>query len=259
MTFGGTMSDEHVRLALDAPLATITLNRPDKLNALTPEMLARLEGIAAQLERDETVRVVLLRGEGRAFCVGADIHAWSALEPLQMWRQWIRDGHRIFARVARLPQPVIAAVHSFAFGGGLELALAADLRIVSEETMLALPEVTLATVPGWGGTERLPALIGAGRAKRMVFSGERIDAAVAERWGLAEEVVPADALLERAEELATTIAQNAPAAVQLAKQIMDGDPVALEGLAGALSATTQDAREGLAAFRERRTPHFTGE
>ena len=253
------MADDPVRLTLEAPLATITLNRPDKLNALTPGMLARLEEIAAQLEQERTVRVVLLNGEGRAFCVGADIHAWAALEPLQMWRQWIRDGHRVFERLARLPQPVIAAVHGFAFGGGLELALAADLRILAEETMLALPEVTLATVPGWGGTQRLPAAIGSGRAKRMIFTGERIDASTAERWGLAEEVVPADHLEARSRELAATIARNAPAAVQLAKQIIDGGPAVLEGLAGALAATTQDAQEGLAAFRERRAPVFTGE
>ena len=253
------MSDDLVRLTIEAPLAAITLNRPDKLNALTPPMLARLEAIAAQLEQERSVRAVLLTGEGRAFCVGADIHAWTALEPLQMWRQWIRDGHRVFDRIARLPQPVIAAVHGFAFGGGLELALAADLRILAEGTMLALPEVTLATVPGWGGTQRLPAVIGAARAKRMVFTGERIDAQTAQRWGLAEEIAPADQLLTRVHELAATIARNAPAAVQLAKQVIDGGPVVLEGLAGALAATTQDAQEGLAAFRERRPPEFTGE
>lgn len=253
------MSDEHILLAVDAPVAVVTLNRPDKLNALTPAMLARLESVAAQLERDDRVRVVLLRGEGRAFCVGADIHAWTALQPLQMWRQWIRDGHRVFERIARLPQPVIAAVHGFAYGGGLELALAADLRIASEETAMALPEVTLATVPGWGGTQRLPAAIGAGRAKRMIYTGERIDAATAERWGLVEEIAPADELDVRARELASAIARNSPAAVQLAKHVIDGGAVALEGLAGALSATTHDAQEGLAAFRERRPPHFTGE
>ena len=252
------MTDEHVQLTVESPLAVVTLNRPDKLNALTPVMLARLEEIAAQLEQDGSVRVVLLEGEGRAFCVGADIHAWAALEPVQMWRQWIRDGHRVFDRIARLPQPVIAAVHGFAFGGGLELALAADLRIVTEETVMALPEVTLATAPGWGGTQRLPAAVGLGRAKRMVFTGERIDAITAERWGLVEEVIPTDQLDARARELAATIARNAPIAVQLAKQVMDGGPVALEGLAGALSATTQDAQEGLAAFRERRAPEFTG-
>ena len=104
------MPDEHILLTVDAPIAVVTLNRPDKLNALTPDMLARLEAVAAQLEQDGRVRVVLLRGEGRAFCVGADIHAWTALQPLQMWRQWIRDGHRAFERIARLPQPVIAAL-----------------------------------------------------------------------------------------------------------------------------------------------------
>ncbi|MFN2202863.1 MAG: enoyl-CoA hydratase/isomerase family protein [Caldilineaceae bacterium] len=253
-----TPTEPQIRLAVEGPIATITLARADKLNALTPAMLASLEEIATELEQDDTVRVVLLRGEGRAFCVGADIHAWTALEPQQMWRLWIRNGHRVFERVARLPQPVIAAVHGFAFGGGLELAMAADIRIAAEGTAFALPEVTLATVPGWGGTQRLPAKIGLGRAKRMVYTGERIDAQTAERWGLVEEVVPADRLVERVQELAATIARNAPLAVQLAKQVMSGDSIALEAMAGALAATTEDAKEGLAAFRERRTPQFTG-
>ena len=253
-----TPTEPQIRLAVEGPIATITLARADKLNALTPAMLASLEEIATELEQDDTVRVVLLRGEGRAFCVGADIHAWTALEPQQMWRLWIRNGHRVFERVARLPQPVIAAVHGFAFGGGLELVMAADIRITAEGTAFALPEVTLATVPGWGGTQRLPAKIGLGRAKRMVYTGERIDAQTAERWGLVEEVVPADRLVERVQELAATIARNAPLAVQLAKQVMSGDSIALEAMAGALAATTEDAKEGLAAFRERRTPQFTG-
>jgi enoyl-CoA hydratase/carnithine racemase len=253
-----TATEPQIRYAVEGPIATITLARADKLNALTPAMLASLEEIATELEQDDTVRVVLLRGEGRAFCVGADIHAWTALEPQQMWRLWIRNGHRVFERVARLPQPVIAAVHGFAFGGGLELVMAADIRIAAEGTAFALPEVTLATVPGWGGTQRLPAKIGLGRAKRMVYTGERIDAQTAERWGLVEEVVPADRLVERVQELAMTIARNAPLAVQLAKQVMSGDSIALEAMAGALAATTEDAKEGLAAFRERRTPQFTG-
>jgi len=245
-----TDTEGTVLFASDGPIATITLNRPAKLNAIDPAMLTQLDAIVADLERARDVRVVLLTGAGeRAFCVGADINAWSALAPLEMWRQWIRDGHRVFARVARLPQPVIAVLSGHAFGGGLELAF---------------PEVKLATVPGWGGTQRLPALVGASRAKRMIFTGGRIDAATAERWGLVDLVAPREELMDRARELAGEIAANAPVSVQIAKQLIDGASgtatgATLEALAGALAATTSDAREGATAFRERRPPQFKGD
>ena len=249
---------------MDAPLATITLNRPEKLNAIDPEMLALLEDACVRLEHEQDVRVVLLTGAGeRAFSVGADINAWSSLDPLQMWRWWVRDGHRVFARIARLRQPVIAMLNGYTFGGGLELALAADLRVAAEGIELAQPEVKLGTVPGWGGTQRLPALIGASRAKRMILTGGRVDAATAERWGLVDEVAPRERLTAHAQELAHAIAANAPVAVQIAKSLIDGagggaTGATLEALAGALAATTADGREGVAAFHERRTPHFTG-
>jgi enoyl-CoA hydratase len=150
-----------------------------------------------------------------------------------------------------------------AFGGGLELALAADVRLASEDAELAMPEVKLATVPGWGGTQRLPALIGAARAKQLIFTGARVDASTAARWGLVNEALPKSELIARALEIAVQISANAPIAVQLAKQLIagPGDPVgmALEALASALAATTADGREGPASFRERRPPHYTGE
>jgi enoyl-CoA hydratase/carnithine racemase len=179
-----------------------------------------------------------------------------------MWRRWVREGHRVFARLAHLRQPLIAAIGGYAFGGGLELTLAADIRLAAVEAEFALPEVTIATIPGWTGTQRLPALIGVGRAKQLIFSGARIDAATAERWGLVNEIMPRAELMARARSLAETIAANAPVSVQIAKQLIDGatDPagVALEALAGALAASTDDAREGLASFRERRPARFTG-
>jgi enoyl-CoA hydratase len=253
-----------ILLEVDQPLATITLNRPEKLNAIDTEMLALLEETCARLEREQDVRAVLLTGAGeRAFSVGADINAWSSLDPLQMWRWWVRDGHRVFARIARLRQPVIAVLNGYTFGGGLELALAADLRVAAEGIELAQPEVKLGTVPGWGGTQRLPALIGASRAKRMILTGGRVDAATAERWGLVDEVAPREQLVARARELAHEIAANAPVAVQIAKSLIDGAGggaigTTLEALADALAATTADGREGVAAFHERRAPHFTG-
>jgi enoyl-CoA hydratase len=253
-----------ILLEVDGPMTTITLNRPEKLNAIDPETLALLEDACARLEHEQNVRVVLLTGAGeRAFSVGADINAWSSLDPLQMWRWWVRDGHRVFARIARLRQPVIAVLNGYTFGGGLELALAADLRVAAEGIELAQPEVKLGTVPGWGGTQRLPALIGASRAKRMILTGRHVDAATAERWGLVDEVAPREQLVARARELAHEIAANAPVAVQIAKSLIDGagggaTGATLEALADALAATTADAREGVAAFHERRAPHFTG-
>lgn len=252
------MTDQ-IRFSIDDHIATITLDRPDKLNALTLPMLTRLDGILGELEDNSAVRVVLLTANGRAFCVGADIHAWSALEPLKMWRTWIREGHRIFDRLSKLPQPTIAVLNGYTFGGGLELALAADLRLAAEGVQLALPEVSLGTIPGWGGTQRLPALIGPARAKELIFSGRRIDALTAERWGLVNDVVSAEHLHARAKELAETISRNAPVAVQLTKQLIDGgNPLTLESLASGMSAFTEDLQEGLAAFRQRRPADFKG-
>ena len=185
--------------------------------------------------------------------------------PSKWGRRWIRDGHRIFARYARLPQPVIAVLNGYTFGGGLELALAADLRLAAEGVQLSFPEVKLGIIPGWGGTQRLAQLIGPSRAKQMIFSGERVAAEQAETWGLVNEVTPADQLAERALELAETIAANGPVAVQLTKQLIDaafpatGDSgVVLETLAGSLASYTADAQEGVAAFRQRRQPQFSG-
>jgi enoyl-CoA hydratase len=253
-----------VQLKIENQFAMITLNRPEKLNAIDPEMLSALEQITGQIDQDRSVRVVIITGAGdRGFCVGADINAWAALSPVQMWSEWIRNGHRVFDRLAHLRQPVICALNGYTFGGGLELALTADFRIAAEHVLLAMPEVKLGTVPGWAGTSRLPGLIGPARAKRMIFTGDRISADTAERWGLVNEIVPRNELVPRAEALAAAIAANSPTAVQIAKQLVnagggDGLTVALESLGGAVAAGTEDGREGLAGFREKRPPKFTG-
>lgn len=249
-----------IQISPDAPIARITLNRPEKLNALDPEMLTALESGLSLIEGRRDIRVVILQATGeKAFCVGADINAWTALTPLQMWSEWIRHGHRVFSRLLQLRQPVICAIQGLAFGGGLELALACDIRVASESARFAMPEVKLGTVPGWGGTARLPEVVGTGRARQIVLSGEPITAAIAERWGLVNEVVPGDRLVARVEELASRIAANAPVAVQTAKQLLaGGNMVTLESIAAATNAFTQDAAEGLAAFREKRSPIFQG-
>jgi enoyl-CoA hydratase/carnithine racemase len=254
-----TMADARMLLEVEGAIATITINRPEKLNALDPTMLARFEEIVREIDHDPAIRVAILTAAGeKAFCAGADITAWSALEPIDMWRRWVRDGHRVFDAFARLRQPTIAAVNGFAFGGGLELALAADLRVAAAHATFASPEVKIGTVPGWGGTLRLPKIIGAAKAKHLIFTGAKIDAVTAERWGLINEIVPAEELLARAWSIAEEIAANAPISVQVAKQIIDGAPVALEAIAGALAATTVDGREGIASFQEKRPARFAG-
>lgn len=255
------MSDKpKIKLERDAPIARVVLDRPEKLNALDPQMLGELEAAITQAEQSSEVRVIILESASeKAFCVGADILAWTALSPLAMWSEWVQRGHRIFDRIERVRQPVICAIHGYAYGGGLELALACDLRVAADSARFSLPEVRLGTVPGWGGTDRLPRLIGGARAKQMIFTGEPITAEVAEAWGLVNEVVPAASLGERVRALAERVAANAPIAVQTVKQLITNPSAAsFESLASAVNAFSDDAKEGLAAFREKRPPKFAG-
>jgi enoyl-CoA hydratase len=257
------MSDPRILAERDGTILTLTLNRPDKLNAIDGAMLDALDEVLGAIERDREIRAVILTGAGRAFSAGADIKEWTALTPLEFGRSWGLRGHALFDRLAALPPPVLAALNGIAFGGGLELALCADIRIASEQARLGLPEVTIAALPGWGGTQRLPRLIGPGRAKHMILTGQPIAAARAEAWGLVSEVVQAETLLARARELATQIAANAPLSVQASKRLIDAalhlTPAAtLETQAGALCGSTEDANEGRASFLERRPPRYQG-
>ena len=258
------MAESFIQLERDGAVATVTLNRPAKLNSLTPAMLDQLEQTARELDGDGDIRVVILTGAGeKAFCVGADINEWAALKPLDMWRRWVRRGHQVFDQWARLRVPVIAAINGHAFGGGLELAAVADIRIAVASATFGLPEATIATCPGWSGTQRLAALIGASRVKYLALTGTRIDAMEAWRIGILHERVQDKDVLVRARELAAGICKLAPVSVQLIKQIIDagrgdGLAAALETMAGALAATTVDSREGIASFREKRQAEYRG-
>ena len=253
-----------VRTEVDGPVGRIVIDRPQKLNAFTAAMLKELEAACERLESETAVRAVLVSSSSdKAFCAGADINEWSPLGPQGKWAKWIRAGHRAFERLARLRQPTIALVDGIAYGGGLELALACDLRLASERARFAFPEVRVGTVPAWAGPQRATRLIGAARAKQMVLTGEPIDAATAFAWGLVNELVSSDGLQQRAREIAAAISGNAPIAVQAAKQLVDaanGDAsgVAIEAFASGFAAGTDDMKEGTAAFREKRKPRFQG-
>lgn len=255
------------RLKRDRPrenVTRLTLARPQKLNAFDQPMLDMLDEALTALERDERTRVVILAAEGgKAFCAGADIAAWSELEPLDMWRDWIANGNRLFDRLARLRQPVIAAIDGIAYGGGLELALAADIRIATGTSRFALPETGIGTIPGWSGMRRLVKLIGLARAKDMVLTGAPIGADQAKTSGLISAIVEADALEAESLTLADSIAARAPIATQMAKAMLDeaaGEEHghALQGFASAALAFSEDGKEGTASFKEKRKPKFEG-
>lgn len=259
------MSD--VRIKRDEPaehILRLTLARPDKLNAFDQPMLDQLEEAIIALEKDKETRVVILAAEGgKAFSAGADIATWSTLDPLGMWRDWILVGNRLFDRLARIRQPVIAAIDGIAYGGGLELALTADIRIATPKSRFALPETGIGTIPGWAGIRRLVKLIGLSRAKSLVLTADPIDAQQALQAGLITSVVDEASLADEALKLARTIASRAPIATQLAKAVLDHaadeEPGhAIQGFASAVTAYSEDGGEGTASFKERRPPNFKG-
>lgn len=249
----------HLDLRVEGHIALMTLTRPDKLNALTVATLHALDKACADLEGHHTVRAVIVcSANQKAFSAGADISEWAELKAVDMWRQFNRLGHRVFDRVAQLPQPTIAAIEGVALGGGLELALACDIRIGGSAARLGLPETTIGAVPGWGGTMRLPAAIGRPQAKRLIFSGDIVDAAEAWKLGLLQETVAEGTAMDRARQLAERIAGNAPSAVRMAKQLIDAGHGGLAGetIAAGFGALLEDGVEGARAFREKRQPSY---
>jgi enoyl-CoA hydratase/carnithine racemase len=249
--------DEHV--------AQLILNRPDVLNAIDNTLGEELLRACEDLAADDTVWLVILRGAGeRAFCAGADLKARRDFTPEQ-WQSQRALFRRVFRAVRSVPQPMIAAVHGYALGGGTELAMLADIVVASDDAVFGLTEVSLGIIPGGGGTQSLPRLIGRNRAKELIFSARRITAAEAHRLGLVNHVVPRTHLLSRCSELAAEILKNSPYAVRQAKWAIDqGADLAFdEGLqreheAYMRAIGSDDRREGILAFNERRSPRFTG-
>jgi enoyl-CoA hydratase len=253
-----------VDLSFDGPCARLTLKRPDKLNALDRPMIDALLDGARAIEAWPEARVAILSGEGKTFCAGGDIAAWGGLQPLEMWRDWTRAGHRAFEALARLRVPLIVVLTGHAFGGGLELAAVGDIRIAESGIKLGLPESGLGMAPGWSGTQRLVRRFGASVVRRMALTGAIFLAEEGLTLGLIDEVVAKGEGLTRASALAADIAKRGPLAVQMVKAMInaaEGEDrdAPIEGLAGALTAYTEDLAEGVAAFRAKRSPTFSGQ
>ena len=245
-------------------IATITVNRPDKLNALSAETLAGLGEAIDRARDDDSVGGVILTGAGRAFVAGADISQFPTMSESDA-REFALRGQRVFRRFELSPKPTIAAVNGFALGGGCELAMACHVRIAADVAKLGQPEVKLGIIAGYGGTQRLPRLVGKGRALQLLLTGETIDASEAFRIGLVNAVVPAAELLPAARKMMGSMLANGPRALALTIETMDRgldlpleDGIRLEADNFAACARTEDMREGARAFLEKRPATFTG-
>jgi enoyl-CoA hydratase len=256
---------DFVKLEVDGTTAVITIDRPKALNALNQQVLGELEQAIKQVAGNAALRALIVTGGGeKAFVAGADIAEMAGFTTAQAMA-FGELGHRVLDSLEALPIPVIAAVNGFALGGGTELALACDFIYASEKAKFGLPEVTLAVIPGFGGTQRLTRIVGRARAKEIIFTGDMLDAAKAKEIGLALEVLPPDQLLAHCKKVAATIAKRGPLAVAQAKRVVDAGASLELGKANALERDgfaklfgTADQKEGMAAFVAKRPAEFKG-
>ena len=259
------MNFENLLVVVKDGVATVTVNRADKLNALNDRVVSQLRQAADALRADDLVRGVILTGAGaKAFVAGADIGDLARQGVLE-GRQRALSGQAMLRAFETMGKPVVAAVNGYALGGGCELAMACHIRIASENARFGQPEVKLGITPGYGGTQRLPRIVGKGNALHLLLTGEQIDAPEALRIGLVSKVVPADRLLPEADALIRTVLANGPIAVQLVMEAVDRglemtleEGLALEADAFGLVAASADMKEGLAAFLEKRQARFQG-
>lgn len=245
-------------------IGIVTIRRPGALNALNQDLLMELAVVAELIAQDAGVKVAILTGEGRAFVAGADIGQITELADAFSGREFAIMGQSVMNEIAGLPIPTIAAINGFALGGGLELALACDLRVASSKARLGLPEVGLGIIPGFGGTQRLTRLVGRGRALDLIYTARHVPADEALQLGIVNRV--AEDALEAAKELARAILKNGPVALALAKEAINrgenldlDEALEIEADLFGLACTTKDMREGTKAFLDKRTPEFRGE
>jgi len=258
------MASGTVKVDVEGHVATLTISRPEKLNALDLDMLKALADAADEVEANANVRAAILTGEGKGFSAGGDIKAWGGMLPQEFGHAWVRHGHRIFERLATLRVPLVAALNGHALGGGLELAGVADIRLAEEQIKIGLPETGLGMVPGWSGTQRLVRRFGAQVVRRMALGGEIFTAEQARLLGMVDAVVPTGNSLAAAREYAERIAARGPAAVEIVKLMIasangEDNGTAVEALGSILAAKTGDLKEGVASFSEKRPATFKGE
>ena len=255
---------EEVLYSEEGATASITLNRPAKLNALSPSVFRLLDQHITRFAESPTARVCILHGNGRAFAAGADIEHYVGLTVMQ-YADFMQLGNGVQQKIIDCNKPFIAAVHGYALGGGLELALCCDLIVTEPDAQLGLPEATLGLLPGGGGTQRLPRLVGTVRAADMLMTARRISGAEAVEWGLALGLGEATSALDAAKALAARFSRTAPLATQMAKALLRSGRetplpagLTLEQSVGAMLYASADAKEGIAAFTEKRKPKFQG-
>lgn len=258
------MAYQHLLVSVQDRIATLTVNRPDKLNALNAALIGELGAAIEELLSRNDVAAVILTGAGRAFVAGADISELASVSALD-GKRLARRGQEIFRRFETSSKPTVAAINGFALGGGCELAMSCQIRIASEAAKFGQPEVKLGLIPGYGGTQRLPRLVGRGRALQLLLTGEMIDAQEAFRIGLVNRVVAAEQLLPAATAMIQQMLTNAPLGIAACIDMVDrgldmslDDALMLEATQFGVLIATSDTAEGTRAFLEKRTPRFGG-
>ncbi len=257
------MSSSTLLVEKNGAVAVVTFNNPKALNALTVDTFEALEQMLSDLAEDQDVRVVILTGAGdKAFIAGGDIGFLATLDVAGA-RRFALLAQKVIDQIEAFPKPVIAAINGYALGGGCELSMACDMRVAADTARFGQPEVKLGIIPGFAGTQRLARLVGKAKAKEMIFTGEMISAADAERIGLVNRVVPADLLMEETQALAATMTDKSASAIALSKEAIDhgvemdfARAARYEADLFGLSFATPDAQEGIAAFLEKRSPQF---
>ena len=246
-------------------IATITINRPEVRNAMSVETVQEILSRLEDAEKDESIKVIVITGAGeKAFCVGLDLKSVQNISVVK-GVETSRLGQKLTLAIEELGKPVIAAINGYALGGGLELAMACDIRIASENARVGQPEVNVGLIPGWGGTQRLPRFVGKGIAKELIFTGKMIDAKTAERIGLVNMVVPSENLKSAVEEFCKEVMSKSPIAIRLVKELINSstetDPrigLIQEAEAFGVLSSTEDYKEGVSAFIEKRKPQYKG-